>query len=69
MKFSKDALAINFILEDTSHLFDGNLSSGGLMDGTTDCAITTLTEKLNTLIVSSNLPVGKSIQIEALSFH
>ena len=69
MEFTKDALAVNLVLEHTSHLLDGDLLACWLVNGGADSTVTTLAEKLDALVVSTDVPVSKAIDSKTLSLH
>ena len=69
MELTKDALAVNLVLEHTSHLLDGDLLACWLVNGGADSTVTTLAEKLDALVVSADVPVSKAIDSKTLSLH
>ena len=69
MELTKDALAVNLVLEHTSHLLDGDLLACWLVNGGADSTVTTLAEKLDALVVSTDVPVSKAIDSKSLSLH
>ena len=69
MELTKDALAVNLVLEHTSHLLDGDLFACWLVNGGADSTVTTLAEKLDALVVSTDVPVSKAIDSKTLSLH
>ena len=69
MELTKDALAVNLVLEHTSHLLDGDLLACWLVNGGADSTVTTLAEKLDALVVSTDVPVSKAIDSKTLSLH
>ena len=60
---SENTLAVNFVLEDTVHLLDGNLLLSRLVDGAGYLTVRPRTQELNQLVVCAHLPILELIYL------
>ena len=67
VQLSQNALAVDLILEDASHLLNGNFLSCWLVDSAAHGAVAALAKKLHALVVATDLPVSESVDSQSLA--
>ncbi len=65
--FSQDTLAIDVVVEDSVHLLDGDLLTGGLVDGGGHLAVGASAEELDQFVVIADFPVLELLQTESFA--
>ena len=62
--FPQYTFAIDYVIKDAIHSLDGDLSACRFLDGKADAPIGTLTEKLETFVVRSDIPVCEAVETD-----
>ena len=69
MQLAQNSLTVDVVLEYACHFLDRYLLTSGFVNRAAHGAIAALSKQLDTLVVASNFPVGKLVDIESLSLH